>query len=76
LKKNSRYISFGVVIRLLAELPINRGCNSARDTEMFTFDIPARAHTFSYTVATRSYFFQLEAARDWRLLLTTILCWG
>jgi hypothetical protein len=51
------------VIRLLAELPINRGYNSARHTEMFTFDIPTRAHTFPYPVATRGYFFELEAAR-------------
>jgi hypothetical protein len=62
--ENSRDISFGIVIRLLAELVMNRGYSSARDTEMFTFDIPARAHTLSYPVATRGYFFELEAARD------------
>jgi hypothetical protein len=64
LKENSRDISFGVVIRLLVELPMNQGYNSARDTEMFTFDIPALAHKFSYPVATRGYFSELEAARD------------
>jgi len=52
LKENSRDISFGVVIRLLVELPMNQGYSSARDTEMFTFDILARAHTFAYPVAT------------------------
>jgi len=68
LKENSRDISVGVVISLLAELPMNWGYNSARDTEMFTFDIPARAHTLSYLVAARGYIFRTRGGQRLKII--------